>query len=102
MNQPTFYTLSERASYIEQWKASKLALPSFSKQSGVPLTSLRYWVYGAYKKSKIKKIKPAAFLPVQVTEEYCPSLEIILDLPKGMRMTLRGAITPEYLKALIS
>ena len=39
MNQPTFYTLPERASYIEQWKASKLALPSFSKQCGVPLTS---------------------------------------------------------------
>lgn len=102
MNQPIIYTPSERSSYLEQWKASKLGLPAFSKQSGVPLTSLRYWVYGAYKKSKINKVKPAAFLPVQVTEDYCPGMEIILDLPKGMRMTLRGAITPEYLKALIS
>jgi len=102
MHQPTKYSESARASYIEQWKASKLDLPSFSKHSGIPLTSLRYWVYGSYKKSKVKKVKPAAFLPVQVTEDYCPSLEIILDLPTGMRMTLRGAITPAYLKALIS
>jgi hypothetical protein len=102
MNQPIIYTPSERASYLQQWKASKLGLPAFSKQSGVPLTSLRYWAYGAYNKSKINQVKPAAFLPVHVTEDYCPGLEIILDLPKGMRMTLRGAITPEYLKALIS
>jgi hypothetical protein len=54
MNQPTIYTSSERASYIEQWKASKLDLPTFSKQSGIRLTSLRYWVYGTYKKSKTK------------------------------------------------
>lgn len=102
MKQPTIYTSSERASYIEQWKGSKLSLPAFSKQCGIPLTSLRYWVYGTYKKSKTSKLKPAGFLPVHVSEEYCPSLEVILDLPKGMRMTLRGAITPAYLKALIS
>ena len=102
MEQPTIYTASERANYIEQWKTSKLSLPVFSKQCGIPLTSLRYWVYGVYKKSKTNKLKPAGFLPVQVSEEYCPTLEIILDLPKGMRMTLRGAVTPAYLKALIS
>ena len=102
MEQPTIYTASERANYIEQWKTSKLSLPVFSKQCGVPLTSLRYWVYGVYKKAKTNKEKPAGFLPVQVSEEYCPTLEIILDLPRGMRMTLRGAVTPAYLKTLIS
>jgi hypothetical protein len=39
---------------------------------------------------------------VHVSEEYCPTLEVILDLPQGVRMTLRGAITPAYLKTLIS
>ena len=102
MNQSTIYTTTERAGYIEQWKASKLSLPVFSKQCGIPLTSLRYWVYGVYKKAETNKKKPAGFLPVHVSEEYCPTLEVILDLPQGVRMTLRGAITPAYLKTLIS
>jgi hypothetical protein len=102
MNQPTIYTASERASYIAQWKASKLSLPIFSKQSGIPLTSLRYWIYGVNKKAGTNKEKPAGFLPVLMSEEYSPTLEIILELPHGMRMTLRGAVTPSYLKTLIS
>ncbi|MCX2473742.1 hypothetical protein OQZ33_05320 [Pedobacter sp. MC2016-05] len=100
MNQPKNYTLSERANFIDQWKASKLDLRSFSKQCGVPLTSLRYWVYG--KKPKVEKPKLTGFLPVHVSEAYNSELEVILDLPTGMRMTLRGALTPSYLKALIS
>lgn len=100
MNQPTHYTLSERILYIEQWKSSKLDLRTFSKQTGVPLTSLRYWAYG--KKPKVEKPKSAGFLPVRVSEEYNSDLELTLELPTGMRMTLRGSITPSYLKALIS
>jgi len=102
MKPQRLYTLTERAKHLAEWKASTLNLPEYSKQTGIPLTSLRYWIYGVYKKVKAKQPKISGFLPIQITEDGGPNLEVILDLPRGMRMTLRGALTPGHLKALIS
>ena len=95
------YTLSERTYHLEQWKAGGLGLPAYSKQCGIALTSLRYWAYGSSKHVKSVKSKSAGFLPIQLEEEYIVP-EAVLELPNGMRLTLRGSLSPEYLKALIS
>lgn len=102
MKERRHYSQSEREDHIRQWKESKLGLSAYSKQSGIPRTSLHYWAYPGNKKEKVNQLPQTRFLPIQLTEESEPSLEIVLEFPKGMRLTIRGAVDASYLKALIS
>jgi len=94
------YSESERVQYLEQWKESGMGLPAFSLHSGIPLTSLRYWVYGGSKKNKRRTVHSASFLPVQITEAQDTPLEVLLELPGKVRLTIRGSVSAEYLKSL--
>lgn len=98
---PSAYTLSERSGHLEQWKTSGLGLPAYSKECGVPLTCLRYWAYGSSKHVRTSTSKPARFLPIALADEYSAP-EAVLELPNGIRLTLRGDFSASYLKALIS
>jgi transposase-like protein len=102
MKERKHYSKSEREQHIQLWKESKLSIAAYSKQSGISLTCLRYWAYPGRKKEKVNQLAQAPFLPIQITAESEPSLEIVLELPTGMRLTLRGAVDAGYLKALIA
>lgn len=93
------YTHPERTLLISQWRASGLALPAFSLESGVILTSLRYWVYSNSPDSVRRAEKPVAdkkelksFLPIDISADTNTPVEITLDFPKDVRLTIRGHV----------
>jgi len=86
------------------WRTSGLLLANYSKRTGIPLKTLRYWATLESKKARRQRIKMGAgFLPVAITDEPVgPPCQIIIEYPKGIRITLDGSLRAEFIKELLS
>lgn len=94
------YTKEEREYHVQQWRDSGKSQKSYSREAGIPVLSLHYWIYGKKKKARQKRGIPA-FVPLQVKEDEAPHLEITLELPRGIRIILQGQVSAEYIKSLL-
>jgi hypothetical protein len=81
-----------------------LLLANYSKQTGIPIKTLRYWATLETKNARRQKKKMSAgFLPVAISAEPAqPPSQIIIEFPKGIRITLGGSVRAEFIKELLS
>ena len=98
------YSLEERLNHVSVWHNSGLLLANYSKQTGIPIKTLRYWATLETKKARRQRKKMGAgFLPVAVCDEPAdPPCQIIIEFPKGIRITLGGSVRAEFIKELLS
>jgi hypothetical protein len=98
------YSLEERLNHVSVWRNSGLLLANYSKQTGIPIKALRYWATLETKKARRQRNKMGAvFLPVAMTDEPVdPPCQIIIEFPKGIRITLDGSVRAEFIKELLS
>jgi len=99
------YSQQERSNHVEQWRKSGQTLIVYSEQSGIPLLILRYWANCLLKKARLGKKKTMSeFIPLHIA---APSLQpsskdIIVEWPTGIRITLQGGASADYIRQLIS
>ena len=98
------YSLEERLKHVSVWRNSGLLLANYSKQTGIPIKTLRYWATLETKKARRQRNKMGGgFLPVAMTDEPVdPPCQIIIEFPKGIRITLDGSVRAEFIKELLS
>ena len=99
------YSQQERTNHVEQWRKSGQTLVVYSEQSGIPFLILRYWVNSLLKKARLGKQKAGpSFIPLHITAPTPqPALgDIIVEWPTGIRITLQGGASADYIKSLIS
>jgi hypothetical protein len=98
------YSLEERLNHVSVWRNSELLLANYSKQTGIPIKTLRYWATIETKNARRQRKKMSAgFLPVAIsTEPVEPPCQIIIEFPKGIRITLGGSVRAEFIKELLS
>lgn len=98
------YSLEERLNHVSVWRNSGLLLANYSKQTGIPLKTLRYWATLETKKARRQRKKMGAgFLPVAISADPAePPCQIIIEFPKGIRITLGGSVRAEFIKELLS
>ena len=98
------YSLEERMNHVSVWRNSGLLLANYSKQTGIPLKTLRYWATIETKNARRQRKKMnAGFLPVAISADPVePPSQIIIEFPKGIRITLGGSVRAEFIKELLS
>jgi hypothetical protein len=98
------YSLEEKLNHVSMWRNSGLLLVNYSRQTGIPLKTLRYWATLETKKARrLRKKMGAGFLPVAVAEDPAePPIQIIIEFPKEIRITLSGPVRAEFIKELLS
>ena len=98
------YSLEERLNHVSVWRNSGLLLANYCRQTGIPLKTLRYWATLETKKARRQRKKMSAgFLPVAIPDEPVqPLCQIIIEFPKGIRITLGGSVRAEFIKELLS
>lgn len=98
------YSLEERLNHVSVWRNSGLLLANYSKQTGIPIKTLRYWATLETKKARrLRKKMNAGFLPVSISADFAePPSQIIIEFPKGIRITLGGSVRAEFIKELLS
>ena len=98
------YSLEERLNHVSVWRNSGLLLANYSKQTGIPIKTLRYWATLETKWARRQRKKMSAgFLPVAIAgEPAVPPCQIIIEFPKGIRITLSGSVRAEFIKELLS
>jgi hypothetical protein len=104
MEEEKEYSLEERLNHVSVWRNSGMLLANYCKQTGLPLKTLRYWATLETKKARRQRKKMSAgFLPVALEPEpVAPSCQIVIEFPKGIRITLSGSVRAEFIKELIS
>lgn len=95
------YTKEERDYHVHQWRQSGKSQKTYSIEAGIPVVSLHYWIYGKKKKAKEKRAHPV-FVPLQIEEEQAASLDVTVELPRGVRIILQGQVSAAYIRSLIS
>jgi len=104
MDEVKVYTTEEKLLHLSKWRNSGLLLSAYGMQVGIPLKTLRYWANMAGKaERRMQQRSLPAFLPLRfpAVADQAAS-HIIIELPKGIRITLEGSVSPEYIKAIIS
>jgi hypothetical protein len=98
------YSQEERLNHVSVWRNSGLLLANYSKQTGIPIKTLRYWATLETKNARRQRKKMSAgFLPVAICDEPAvPPSQIIIEFPKGIRITLSGSVRAEFIKELLS
>jgi hypothetical protein len=98
------YSLEERLNHVSVWRNSGLLLANYSRQTGIPIKTLRYWATIETKNARRQRKKMSAgFLPVAICDEPVePPCQIIIEFPKGIRITLGGSVRAEFIKELLS
>ncbi len=98
------YSLEERLNHLSEWHNSGLLLVNYSRKTGIPLKTLRYWATLETKNARrARKKMNTGFLPVAITNEAAePPCQIIIEFPKGIRITLSGSVRAEFIKELLS
>ena len=98
------YGLEERLNHVSVWRESGLLLANYSRQTGIPIKTLRYWATLETKKARrLRKKMGAGFLPVAISAEPAePPSQIVIEFPKGIRITLSGSARAEFIKELLS
>lgn len=98
------YSLEERLNHVSVWRNSGLLLANYSKQTGIPIKTLRYWATLETKKARRQRKKMGAgFLPIALSSDPAePVSQIIIEFPKGIRITLDGSVRAEFIKELLS
>ena len=104
MEEAKEYSLEERLHHVSVWRNSGLLLANYSKQTGIPLKTLRYWATIETKDARRRRKKMnASFLTVAISDEPAEApCQIIIDLPKGIRITVSGSVRAEFIKELLS
>ena len=104
MEEAKEYSVEERLNHVSVWRNSGLLLANYSKQTGIPLKTLRYWATIETKNARRRRKKMnAGFLPVAISDEPAEApCQIIIDLPKGIRITVSGSVSAEFIKELLS
>lgn len=104
MEEEKEYSLEERLNHVSVWRNSGLLLANYSKQTGIGIKTLRYWATLETKKARrLKKKMSAGFLPVSIFADPAePPCQIIIEFPKGIRITLGGSVRAEFIKELLS
>lgn len=101
MEATKIYTKEERDYHVQQWRQSGKSQKTYSIEAGIPVVSLHYWIYGKKKKAKEKRAHPA-FVPLQIEEEQPASLDVTLELPRGVRIILQGQVSAAFIRSLIA
>jgi hypothetical protein len=99
------YSQQERTNHVEQWRKSGQTLTVYSEQVGIPFLILRYWVNSLLKKARFGKKKAVSpFIPIHIAGPLAqaPAGDIIVEWPTGIRITLQGGTSADYLRSLIS
>jgi hypothetical protein len=98
------YSLEERLKHVSEWRNSGHLLANYCKQTGIPIKTLRYWATLETKWARRQRKKMSAgFLPVAIAgEPAAPPCQIIIEFPKGIRITLSGSVRAEFIKDLLS
>jgi hypothetical protein len=75
-----------------------------SKQTGIPVKTLRYRATLETKKARLQRKKMGAgFLPAGICDEPAePPCQIIIEFPKKIPITLGGSVRAEFIKELLS
>ncbi len=84
---------------IEQWQHSGLSQKAFCEQSNLSYHIFHYW----YKRYRLKSNKhtTSSFVKLQVASaSFTANVELVLA--DGKRLLFHQAVSPDYLKALIS
>jgi hypothetical protein len=104
MEEEKEYSLEERLNHVSVWRNSGLLLANYSRQTGIPLKTLRYWATLETKKARRQRKKMGTgFLPVAISADPVePPCKIIIELPKGIRILLDGSVRAEFIKELLS
>ena len=104
MKEEKEYSLEERLNHVSVWRNSGLLLANYCRQTGIPLKTLRYWATLETKKARRQRKKMSTgFLPVTISDEPAePPCQIIIEFPKGIRITLSGLVRAEFIKELLS
>ncbi len=104
MEEEKEYSQEERLNHVSVWRNSGMLLGNYSKQSGIPLKTLRYWATLETKNARrARKKMSAGFLPVAITNEPAEApCQIIIEFPKGIRVTPTGSARAEFIQELIS
>jgi hypothetical protein len=104
MEEEKEYSLEERLNHVSVWRNSGLLLANYSRQTGIPLKTLRYWATLETKKARrLRNRMGAGFLPVAISADPAqPPCQIIIEFPKGIRITLDGSVRAEFIKELLS
>jgi hypothetical protein len=98
------YSLEERLNHVSVWRNSGLLMANYGRQTGIPLKTLRYWATLETKKARrLRKKMGGGFLPVAISAHLAePPFQIIIELPKGVRIALGSSIRAEFIKELLS
>ena len=98
------YSLEERLNHVSVWRNSGLLLANYSRQTGIPIKTLRYWATIETKNARRRRKKATpGFLPVNISvDPIAPPCQIIIELPEGIRITLDGSVRAEFIKELLS
>jgi hypothetical protein len=93
------YSVEERLKHLLEWRNSGLLLSSYSKQTGIPIKTLRNWTTTEKRSAGRQQNKMSGFfLPVSICDEPGESAcEIIIEFPKGIRITLKGSVRAEFI-----
>lgn len=95
------YTKEERDYHVQQWRQSGKSQKIYSIEAGIPVISLHYWIYGKKKKAEGKRAH-SAFVSLRVEEEQTASLDVTVELPRGVRIILQGQVSAAFIRSLIS
>jgi hypothetical protein len=81
-----------------------LLLANYCKQTKIPVKTLRYWATLETKKARRQRKKMSAgFLPLAISDEPAEQpCQIIIEFPKGIRITVSGSVRAEFIKELLS
>ena len=84
---------------MERWSASGLSARAFAKESKVPEARLWYW-----KRRATRKMRPPAFVPVQILADERPVAAPCFELTfgDGRRLLIPPALTGPALRRLLS
>lgn len=89
---------------VDEFERSALTQESFARQRGVPVATLRTWIYKLRRERKAS----VSLVPVRVVASTAPAArgatevggEIEIELKTGVRLRLSTAVDLDYVAAL--
>jgi transposase-like protein len=89
---------------VGEFERSGLTQESFARQRGIPVTTLRTWIYKLRRERKAS----VSLVPVRVVASTAPmargataaTVEIEIELKTGVRLRLSTAVDLDYVTAL--
>ncbi len=89
---------------VAEFERSELTQEGFARRRGIPVTTLRTWIYKLRRERKAS----VSLVPVRVVASTAPAArgataasgEIEIELKTGVRLRLSTAVDPDYVAAL--